>query len=102
MKNLVNERDIEIEKKKKEHEELQRELDKKDKEIKEKDIIIKNLKDKEDSFSSDSDENDENYLNESDNNGMLIGSGHFGKFFEVREGIEKEAIALRKEWRQKQ
>ena len=32
---------------------------------------------------------------------VLIGRGHFGKLFEVREGMEEEADSLRKEWRNK-
>ena len=34
---------------------------------------------------------------EIDTTGLTIGSGYFGKKFEVRPGMEKEAKAMRKE-----
>ena len=65
-------------------------------EIEEKDKIIHQLED-EDDYSTD--ESDDNKEDQNIKQGMLIGRGHFGKEFQVREGMEKEAISLRNEWK---
>ena len=64
-------------------------------------ISVISLEDEDGSTSEESDAEDEIGLERSKDKDMLIGSGHFGKLFEVREGIEEEADSLRTEWRSK-
>ena len=64
---------------------------------KKKDKIIKRLGN-EDEYSTDDYEEIDKEKNIK--LGMLIGQGHFGKVFQVREGMEEAAKTLRKEWNQ--
>ena len=101
MTNVINEKDIEIEHNRKELDKLKRELESKVAEIQEKDDIIRSLEDEEESTSDESGAEDEISLENGKEQNVLIGRGHFGKLFEVREGMEEEANSLRNEWRNK-
>ena len=101
MTNEVHEKDMVIEKNKQDLEVLKAELEKKDVEIREKDELIKGLED-DDVTTDESDEEDDILINKSVNKSKMIGSGHFGKQFEVRKGMEEEAESLRMEWRRNQ
>ena len=53
--------------------------------------------------SDNKEEDSDNYkyernTDDSKNQTLLIGRGHFGKEFIVRDGIQEEANSLRKEW----
>ena len=98
MKSVVHEKDLEIVNSKNYIDQLKTELEKKNIEIQEKDEIIRRLEDDEESTDEIDDEGDISY-NKNEKNSKLIGSGYFGKHFEIRKGMEKEAEALRMEWR---
>lgn len=104
LKQKVSEKDIEIENQQQELERFKMELKKKNKEIEDKNEIIKSYEEDEYSSSNHDSEDEENHDKEvearSNNPGLVIGNGNFGMAFEVREGMEEEATALRQEWRQ--
>ena len=85
---------------------LRKEIKKRDNEIIEKDSMILNLENKDES-SCESSEDEDNYnvddikkiIQKNQKPSMHIGKGHFGKEFEVNEVMEDEAAALRKQWR---
>ena len=101
MTNVINEKDIEIDHSRKELDKLKLELESKVAEIQEKYDIIRSLEDEEERTSEESEAEDEIGLENGKEQNVLIGRGHFGKLFEVREGMEEEADSLRKEWRNK-
>ena len=78
---------------------LKSELVRKEKKLKEKDIIIKRLvkQFEDDPILTDTIESADD--NKDTANDLKLGEGRFGKELEVREGMEEEAEALRKEWR---
>ena len=96
MTNVISKKDVEISNDKKLLQKLKQQLEEKSIEIEEKDKIKQQLED-EDDYSTD--ESDDNKEDQNIKQGMLIGRGHFGKEFQVREGMEKEAISLRNEWK---
>ena len=98
MKSVVHEKDLEIVNIKNYIDQLKTELEKKKIEIQEKDEVIRRLEDDEESTDESDGEGDLSY-NKNENYSQLIGSGYFGKHFEIRKGMEKEAEALRMEWR---
>ena len=109
MKQEICDKDLDIDQKRKNLESMTAQIKEKNIEISEKDAIIKRLQDELDYSTEESD--DENNADEDDsdvrtnanqNAGLTIGSGRFGKEFEVRPGMEDEAKALREEWKQKQ
>ena len=76
-------------------------------EIEDKNKIIKTLK--EDKYSDSDNDYDEEEGSDEDSeeeedtrqdHRLQIGIGFFGKIFEPREGMEKEADVMRKEWKQ--
>ena len=105
MTNEIHNKDMIIERNKKDLEKLKSELEQKDVEIQEKDKLIRSLEDddyeqeEDDNDSTDDSDEEDLALNESENKSKMIGPGHFGKQFEVRKGMEEEADILRKEWR---
>ena len=99
MKNVMITKDVEIEKNRKELGKLKLELELKVAEIKEKEEIINTMKKEDEGTSEESDEDEEIDQDNRKDQHMLIGRGHFGKLFEIREGMEDEAESLRKEWR---
>ena len=78
---------------------LKSEIVRKEKFLKEKDIIIKWLltQFEDDNIWTDTIESADD--NKDTVNDLKLGEGRFGKELEVREGMEEEAKALRKEWR---
>ena len=101
----VAEKDNDIKEKRQEIERFKKEVRRKDEEIREKNEIIKNYEEEENNFSDKQSEDEEDkdqgkYTRKGPkvNQGLVIGHGHFGKDFEVREGMEDEANTLRKEW----
>ena len=97
MTSAIQQKNLEIENTKNYVVKLKTELEKKNIEIQEKDRIIKSLEDDSEYTDESEEERDCSY-----NNSDLIGNGYFGKQFEVRKGMEKEAEALRTEWRRNQ
>ena len=73
------------------------ELQQKDIEIREKDKLIKSLKDDDDKEEDDGDcsteesDSEEKSIKARDNKRKIIGAGHFCKTFEARKGMEEEA-----------
>ena len=69
-------------------------------EIKEKETMIRNLEEDQESCSDCSEDKDERGFRKEDHeNDLIIGHGYFGKIFEARDGMEEEAENLRREWR---
>ena len=101
MTNVIKKKDAEINMSKKDIQKLQNQLERKNVEIEEKDKIIKRLEDEDEYSTDDSDDYEEIEKEKNIKQGMLIGQGHFGKVFQVREGMEEAAKTLRKEWNQR-
>ena len=109
MKQEISDTDLDIDQTRKYLESMKAQIKEKDGEISEKDTIIKRLQDEldystegsDDQNNTNEDDNDES-TNANENTGLIIGSGQFGKAFEVRPGMEDEAKALREEWKRKQ
>ena len=78
-------------------------MQKKEKEIKSKEEIIKSFEEEEDSSTDEESQDDEkgedHRLTEASS--LTIGQGYFRKEFEVRDGMEEEAASLRREWTNK-
>ena len=97
MTSAIQQKNLEIENTKNYVVKLKTDLEKKNIEIQEKDRIIESLEDDSEYTDESEEERDCSY-----NNSDLIDNGYFGKLFEVRKGMEKEAEALRTEWRRNQ
>ena len=95
----VTEKTFTVNEYKKEVNYLKSEIDRKDKVLKEKDIIIKGIvkQVEDDNVWTNTIESADDYKDTV--NDLKLGEGRFGKELEVREGMEEEAEALRKEWR---
>ena len=100
MKKKVQEKDTNMDIRNSEILKLRKNLENKDAEIKEKETMIRNLEEDQESGSDYSEDEDERVFRKEDHeNDLIIGHGHFGKIFEARDGMEEEAENLRREWR---
>ena len=107
MREDLEQKDLDKESKKDKIRKLQKEVNDKEDEIEDRNKIIKTLEeDKDSDLNSDSDYEEEEGSDEDSeeeeedtrqDHRLQIGKGFSGKIFEPREGMEKEANALRKE-----
>lgn len=107
MRKDLEQKDLDIESKKDKIRKLQKEVKDREDEIEDKNKIIRTLKEGKYSDSDNdydeeegSDEDSEEEEDTRQDHRLQIGKGFFGKIFEPREGMEKEADVLRKEWKE--
>ena len=104
MTSVINLKGVKIKKSQKRFKDLKHHIERINMKIEEKDKIIKSLEDEDQDDNSTEERGDEDDKIDNDGSkdeGLLLGSAHFGKELHVKEGMEEESKSLRKEWKRK-